>query len=172
MSTPRKAQALEYVRHSAVARLGEGYDTREVAEFLGVSARSVQRWVRLVESGGESALANRPHPGRPPKLDCGQAATVLSWLDRSPRDFGFPTERWTARRVAELVDQELGVRMNHRYLSDWLGRRGITPQIPRRVARERDEAQVRWWVTRLWPRIKKRPATAARTSYLPTKAAC
>jgi transposase len=171
MLVPRKAEALEYVRRLAMARLDDGYDIVEIADFLGVSTRSVYRWARLRESGGEFALARRPHSGRPPKLDTAQAATVLSWLNKSPCDFGFPTQRWTAGRVAELIGRHFGVRMNFRYLSDWLGRRHITPQIPRLVARERDEAEIRWWVTMLWPRIKKKRATPAQTSYLPMKAA-
>src|SRR5258708_27818016 len=135
MLAPRKAEAVEYVRRLAVARLDEGYDTGEVAECLDVSARSVQRWARAKEFGGEPALAGRPHPGRPPKLDDAEATTVLSWLDKSPCDFGFPTERWTARRVAELIERELGVQMNRRYLSDWLGRRGVPPPVPRPLGR-------------------------------------
>jgi len=167
---PRKAVAPEHLRRMAVARLEDGYDTREVADFLGVSLRSVQRWLRAKLLLGESALVNRPRPGRPPKLDNIRAAAVLGWLDKSPSDFGFPTQRWTARRVGELIDREFGVQMNRRYLSDWLGRRGITPQIPARVAQERDEGQIRWWVSQLWPRIKKKPAMMAQTSFLPTKA--
>jgi len=171
MRVPRTAEALEYVRRIAVARLDDGYETREVAEFLGVSVRSVQRWAQVRDCQGESALSCRPRPGRPPKLDDTQAATVLSWLRRSPCDFGFVTQRWTARRVAELIARELGVQMNSRYVSDWLGRRSVTPQIPKSSACERDEGEIRWWVNRLWPRIKKKPATPVPTSYLPMKAA-
>jgi transposase len=140
-----------------------------VADFLGVSVRSVQRWAQARACLGESGLAARPHRGRPPKLDDEQAAMVLLWLDHSPCEFGFVTQRWTARRVAELIDRTLGVQMNPRYVSDWLGRRHVTPQVPKRSASERDEGQIRWWIDQLWPRIKKTPATPARTLLLPTK---
>jgi transposase len=93
--------------------------------------------------------------GRPPKLDDQQVTTVLGWLARNPCEFGFVTERWTAPRVAELIRQEWGVSMNHRYLNRWLARRGITPQIPARQAQERDEQRIEWWVRYVWPHIKK-----------------
>ena len=83
---PRKAELREYLRRLAVSRLYDGYDATEVAEFLGVSVRSVQRWFRASRLLGESALAGRPHPGRPPKLDGAQAATVLKWLSGNPCD--------------------------------------------------------------------------------------
>lgn len=172
MLKPRKASTLEYLRRLAVNRLEQGYGTHAVADFLGVTARSVQRWRRARERLGERALAKRPHPGRPPKLSDGQTSIVLSWLDQSPCHFGFPTQRWTARRVAELIEHELGITMNRRYLSDWLRRRGITPQIPRRLPKERDEAQIAWWVAHLWPQIKKKRGTWTPSWFLSMKPGC
>jgi transposase len=171
MLMPRKAAALEHLRRLAMARLDEGYQPRDVAAFLEVSVRSVQRWAQVRDLHGEEALLMRPRPGRPPKLDAAQAAQVVSWLEENPCDFGFPTQRWTARRVAELIAKELGVQMHHRYLSRWLRRRGITPQIPVRVAQERDEAEVRWWVRTVWPRIKKKPVIAMERLFSPMKPA-
>jgi transposase len=155
MSMPRKADASHHLRRLAVSRVKDGYKVVAVARFLGVSERSVRRWVARERSSGDSALATRPRSGRPPKLNDRQAATVLSWLEHSPCDFGFVTRRWTAPRVAELIERQWGVRMNYRYVSDWLTRNGITPQIPARVAQERDDEEVRWWVSRVWPRIVK-----------------
>ena len=171
MLKPRKAAVLEYQRFLALARLDDGFEPREVADFLEVSVRSVQRWARARGCDGEEALGARPQTGRPLKLDRSQAARVISWLEKNPCDLGFATQRWTAKRVAELIERELGVRMNSRYLSDWLRRHGVTPQIPIRVAQERDDAEVSRWARRVWPRIKKKLVTAAGSSYLPTKAA-
>jgi len=42
-----------------------------------------------------------------------------------------------------------------------LTRHGVTPQVPQRIPRERDEAKVAAWVTQQWPLIKKRWSTAA-----------
>jgi transposase len=168
---PRKASVLEYQRFLALARLDDGFEPREVADFLDVSARSVQRWARARDRDGEQTLWARPRTGRPSKLDPAQAARVIAWLEKNPCDLGFATQRWTAKRVAELIERELGVAMNSRYLSDWLRRHGVTPQIPVRVPQERDDAEVSRWVRTVWPRIKKKPVTAAGSSYSPTKVA-
>lgn len=170
MDAPRTALTLERIRHLGVSLLDVGEPAAEVAEALGVSERSVWRWQRLWRDDGAAGLAARPGRGRPPKLTEGQAAVVLSWIDRSPREFGFATERWTAPRVADVLWRELRVRMNHRYLNDWLARRGVTPQVPQRVPRERDEGAVAAWVAGRWPLIKKRSPTAARPSCSPTRA--
>jgi transposase len=160
MSMPRMADAAAHLRRLAVSRVGEGYSQTEVARFLGVSGRSVRRWVAAQRVAGICALATRARSGRPPKLTEQQELEVVSWLTQSPCAFGFPTERWTAPRLVECIDQHLGVPMNHRYLNDWLRRRGVTPQIPGKVARERDEAAIRWWVATVWPRIKRNARAA------------
>ena len=105
---------------------------------------------------GDAGLETRPRSGRPSKLTDAQTVEILKWLRASPLNLGFSTDLWTAARVTELIEQRFGVRMNHRYVSDWLMRRGITPQMPERRPRERDEKAVGAWIAREWPAIKKK----------------
>jgi transposase len=171
MDRPRTAAALEHVRHLGVGLVDAGESPTDVADVLGVSERSVWRWLAAWRRSGERGLAPRPGRGRPPKLTAAVAAAALSWVDRSACDFGFATERWTARRLAVLLERDLGVRVNRRYLSGWLRGRGVTAQVPQRVPRERDDARVAAWVGRRWPLIKKRSGSATRPSPFPTRAA-
>ena len=144
------AEQLESRRRLAVRLLEAGDGPSEVAELVDATVRSVQRWRRAAD------LAAVPQPGRPPKLSDEQSAEVVSWLSRSPTAFGFATERWTAPRVAGLIEARLGVAMHPRYLNRWLLRHGdLTPQIPQRRPAERDDAGVERWRRRVWPRIKK-----------------
>ena len=159
MLMPRKALSAEQVRRSAVRLVLGGESADVVAEQLQVSERSVWRWLdRWRRRGrlGDDGLSTRPGRGRPPKLDVRQASMVLHWLDRRPTEFGFVTERWTAPRVASVIRHRLGVSMNPRYLNTWLRERGITPQVPPRLARERDESVIAHWLTHTWPGIKKK----------------
>lgn len=162
-------EAWARVRSTGVARVLDGWEPGEVAEWLGVDPSTVSKWLARFSRGGWAALAPAAVAGRPPKLTAREAARVLAWVrDRSPADFGFDTDRWTARRLAAVVDERLGVRMNHRYLNDWLARRGISPQLPQRVPRERDDAAVARWVARDWPAIKRGRGRRARPSCSPT----
>ena len=101
-------------------------------------------------------MAARPVSGRPPKLTRAQERIVLHWLHDSPTEYGFTTELWTCRRLAQLIEEEWGIRFNPQYLSEWVRARNITPQRPRRVPRERDEQAIATWLAKDWPRIKKR----------------
>lgn len=166
---------LHAVRRLAVSRLREGLEVTEVAEALGVHRASVYRWEAAFKSGGWAALELLPVAGRPPKLTPRQADRVLTWVgELRPQDLGFSIDsgsHWTARRLATVIRKRLGVCFNHRYLNDWLSRRGISPQLPQRVPRERDDAEIARWVRHTWPAIKRGRPPPARPSYSPTKRA-
>lgn len=150
------SDVLEYRRRLAVQRLVEGYSIQEVADFLGVDPRSVRRWFTAYRHHGDEGLAAQPAPGRPPKLSVTQEKIVLRWLSDLPTEYGFPTDLWSAPRLATLIEQEFGVSLNPDYLTTWLRQQGYTPQKPRRVPRERNDEAIARWLTRDWPRIKQK----------------
>lgn len=165
MSKSWTSHELERRRCLAVERANDGYTHEEIAEFLGVSTRSVRRWIAAYRRGGFDNLTAQPRPGRPPKLNVKQTETVLSWFQRSPTAFGFRTELWTAQRVTQLIQKQFGVSFNHRYICDWLSGRNITPQKPRRRPRERDQARIDAWIATDWPRILKKGLAKTHTSF-------
>jgi transposase len=149
------AQELERRRKRAVQAVQEGSTVAEVARVLGVSDRSVRRWVAAAREGGDDALDAVPHPGAPSKLNGKQERQVLSWFKRMPSEFGFATELWTAPRIASLIREKFGVEYHPRYINEWLTKRDITPQKPERQARERNQRKISAWRSRTWPRLKK-----------------
>ncbi len=157
MRTKGSPTELEHRRLLAVRRILEGYSTEEVAEFLDVDPRSVRRWFAQFRCDREDGLRARPVAGRPPKLTTTQEKIVLRWLSERPTEHGFTTELWSTPRLAQLIRQEFGVRLHPRYLCVWLRARGLTPQKPQRVPRQRDPEAITAWLQTEWPRIKKRP---------------
>ena len=83
----------------------------------------------------------------------------------SPTKHGFPTDLWTAKRVAELIRTKLGVEFNPNYLREWLTKRNYTPQKPARKAKQRDPEAIAGWLKKDWPRIKKTLGGRKPTSY-------
>jgi transposase len=161
----------EHRRVLAVRRLLAGLSTDEVADFLEVNRRSVQRWFRVFQEHGWDGLLAKAAPGRPRKLSPTQEKIVLRWLQDSPTSFGFATELWTCQRLAQVICEEWGVRLHRGTLPRWLRQRGYTPQKPQRVPRERDPEVIGRWLATDWPRIKKKRFASEPTSSCSTKAA-
>jgi transposase len=160
MRSQGSAKELERRRLLAVNRVHQGRSCAEVAEFLGVSDRSVRGWYLLFLQGGEEALRFKPRPRDRSRLTSDQQAQVLSWLEKSPADeeFGYETELWTAPRVAEQIKRRFGVKYSPGYLLRWLKARGVTPQMVRRRPRNHNPQEMARWAAEEWPRIlKKRP---------------
>ncbi|HLJ97942.1 MAG TPA: IS630 family transposase [Gemmataceae bacterium] len=163
---------LEARRCLAVQRALEGYSTHDIADFLGVDARSVRRWLATCRQQGTTGLAAQPASGRPPKLSPAQERIVRRWLADRPTAYGFATELWSAPRLAQLIEQEWGISLHPDSLTRWLRQRGFTPPKPRRGHRERDAEAIARWRAQDWPRIKKRPFGAAPRLCCWTKADC
>ena len=163
MRTPGFKEELERRRRLGVSHVLAGYRQRTVARFLGVHPSSVCRWMKAYRRAGEAGLAGRDASGRPRKLTRAQERQVLRWFRHSPTSFGFPTELWTAKRVAQVIYRKWRIKFHPRYLNQWLAERRITPQKPRFQAREQDEKEVRRWLREEWPRIKKVLGVGVRT---------
>lgn len=127
-----------------------------MAEFLQVDPRSVRRWLAAYRRCGAAGLVARPAPGRPRKLTCTQEKIIRRWLSEAASEHGFSTDLWSTPRLAQLIEEEFGVRFHANYLCDWLRQRDYTPQKPRRVPREQDEAVIAKWLAEDWPRIKRK----------------
>jgi transposase len=143
----------------AVDAVKSGHRAADVAAILKVHPDTVRKWVRAERTKGPDALKAEPAKGRHRKLTPARERTVLSWFTRSPTEFGFNSELWTAPRVCELIKRRWGIRFHPRYLNHWLAVRRITPQKPERQARERDPKKVEQWLRDDWPRIQKKPST-------------
>jgi transposase len=114
---------------------------------------------------GDRGLVAKPTPGRPRFLTPEQDQEVRQWLAQKPTAHGFPTDLWTARRVAELIRRRFAISFHPNYLRAWLSQRGYSPQRPARRPRQRNDEVIAAWVKNDWPRIQKKPAKPTPTSF-------
>jgi len=159
---PRGTKAgLEARRRRAVAMVRSGRGVSEVARLVGVCSRSVGRWMRMYEHHGDAGLDSKPQRGPTPGLSSDDLAALEGQLLKGPREHGFKTELWTLGRVAKVIESRFGIAYHPCHVWKILGRMGWSAQKPERRAREQDEAAVREWREKEWPRIKRGRAAAA-----------
>jgi transposase len=151
-------EELERRRLQALTLLENGQSPVEVARRLGVDRRSVRRWKATARRAGPAALKAQAASGRPPKLAPRFQARLERSLLRGAQAAGFANDLWTCPRIAQLIDQQFGVRYHPDHVGRLLRALGWSPQRPVRQARERNEPLIQHWVKADWPRIKKKPA--------------
>jgi transposase len=134
--------------------LQKGWPQRQIAEALGVSAAAVSQWLKRARAGGPQALRHRPPPGAPRRLATEQLARVSDLLHRGPEAYGFRSQVWIRKRVAEVIRVEFGIRYHPTHVGRLFSALRWSPQKPMRRARQRDEGAIARWRTKTWPAIK------------------
>jgi transposase len=150
---------LEERRRRAVNLLKTGLNVVEVAERVESSTSSVCRWKQLLAEGGPAALASKPVPGRPRKLQAAECQRLLELLLKGAQAYGYPNELWTLKRIARVIRREFGVAYHPNHVWRLLRRCRWSCQVPERRALQRDEPAIEHWKRHKWPHIKKGPRT-------------
>jgi len=150
--------AQEVLRRRAVEAVVGGMRQGEAAKVFGVSRASVNAWVQRWKEGGSEALTSGKR-GRPrrPRVTARQAeAAIRAIVGKCPDQLRFPFALWTREAVQMFLDEKLGVRVSvwtvGRYLREW----GLTPQKPVSRAFEQNPKEVRLWLERVYPEIRRR----------------
>ena len=111
-------QELERRRVRAVTLVQEGRKQTEVARLLGVTDRTVRLWIASYRKYGMAGIRAKPAPGRPPKLTETHKRELERILLKGARAEGSPTDLWTCRRIAKVLQNHFGAN----YHVDSIGR--------------------------------------------------
>jgi transposase len=115
------SEDLERRRRLAIELVQQGASARRVAVELGCGRSSIFRWLKRSRESPE-ALAGKPHPGRKPRLDDRCLEQLDRLLRQGAKAHGWPTDAWTARSVAVLIEQQFGVRFHPEHVRKILRR--------------------------------------------------
>jgi len=146
----------EWRRFRALQLKEQGWSQRHIAEALGVSEDAVSRWLVRARDDGSAALRSRSSPGRPPKLSPAQKRLIPELLWHGAEAYGFRGEVWTCARIAQVLEEEFGVRYHKDHVGRLLQELRWTPQMPIRRAIQRDEEAIRHWRAEVWPELRRR----------------
>ena len=133
------------------------------------------RWREARRQGEMEGLKVLRAPGRLRKLSDGQRARLLELLLEAAPAYGYRTDLWTTRRIAEFIETLFGVRYHRDHMGRLMRSLGWSCQRPRRRAVESDEEAIERWKREvrpeLWPEVKKTPRGWAPTPSSSTRGA-
>jgi transposase len=154
----RDFDALEERRLRAHALFKQGLTDAEVARQVGVHRQSVGRWRMEVAEHGRAGLKKAGRAGRKSRLSEADLKKIERRLKQGPEALGYETGLWTLQRVADMIEQECGVRYHPAHVWWVLRKMGWSCQRPSSRALERDEAAIEQWKKKRWPGLKKKPS--------------
>jgi transposase len=143
-------------RRLAYRWLREGVPKAEIARRLGVAWRTVWAWEKRRAAEGPTSWREHRHPGPDRRLSAEQLERVQRILRKGARSSGYPTDLWTLKRVAEVIEREYGVEYTLSGVWRVLRALGLSAQVPLKVALERNEPYIQNWVRVVWPALAKR----------------
>ena len=75
----------------------------QIARWVECHARSVMQWRDRMRREWPQGLTVRPTPGRPPRLSRSQKQRLVRQLLKGPTLFGYETQIWATKLIAELI---------------------------------------------------------------------
>jgi len=145
------------IRYNAINMFLKGVSQVHISTTLGVSTRSVCKWVRAYKKSGEKGLKINDR-GRPKgtQLQPWQSAQIVKIIKNScPDELSMPFFLWTRESIGLLIKKKFNIKLSKwtvgRYLANW----GFSPQKPARRAMEQNPKAIENWFKVEYPAIQK-----------------
>ena len=151
----------QYERRKQAVRLHrQGRSFKEIAAALSLSENTARSAVKLAQADGLKALAPKPTGramGVKRRLSAEQELHIQRQICKHrPEQLQLSFALWTRAAVALLVEQEFGILLPVRTMSEYLKRWGFTPQRSITRAYEQRPEAVKAWLDEQYPQIAQR----------------
>lgn len=153
------ADVLYEKKKMAVLLRKEGKKYGEISKITGLSISTVCEAIKKYRSGGFKNLTQKQRgvrKGTYKTLTNRQEKHIkFIMTDKTPDQLRLKCCLWTVESVRSLIKQQYGIDMPPRTVCDYLHRWGFTVQRPARQAMNQKPEQVKNWVEKQYPAIKK-----------------
>jgi transposase len=96
-------EARIFRRAQAVRNVVKGQRLQTVSDALSFTYSALRKWVHRFASEGIQGLADRPRPGRPPKITCELEQHLNRLVDQDPLQYGSLYSQWSCRELATVL---------------------------------------------------------------------
>jgi transposase len=107
-----------------------GRPHQDIAADLGITPRSVQRWLNAYLERGLDGLHPRQAPGATPKLTAELAPLLQQCVIDGPAQQGLDRANWTYAELADHLFKTQGIRVQKSAMQVFCYRHGIRPYRP------------------------------------------
>ena len=127
----RQAADRKYRDRLQIIRLASrGRPHRQIAADLGITPRTVQRWLNAYLDRGLDGLRPRKAPGRRPKVPATLGEEIRRWVIEGPAEQGLDRANWTHAELADHLLKTHGIRTSRSAMHRFCSRIDIRPYRP------------------------------------------
>src|SRR5207244_7530260 len=101
-------EARVFRRAQAVRDVVKGHRLHTVLDTLHFPYSALRTWVHRFAHHGVQGLADRPRPGRPPKVTCALAHHLDRLVDQDPLQHGSNHSQWSCQELATVLARQTG----------------------------------------------------------------
>ncbi len=106
----RRATDRKYLDRIQIVRLAHrGRKHKDIAADLGITPRTVQRWLNAYLGGGLDGLRPRKAKGNAPAIPCHKAEEIRRWVIGGPAGQGLDRANWTHAELADHLRKTHGI---------------------------------------------------------------
>ena len=110
----RTADAKQTRRILAIAMVLDGYSRLVAAQAGGMDRQTLRDWVHRYNADGLTGLADRPRPGRQPRLAEAQRSEVAKWVEDGPDLKTDGVVRWRCADLRDRIAAKFDVHLDER----------------------------------------------------------
>jgi transposase len=128
-------------RCQALLMAHRGRQHRHIAEDLGVTVRTLQRWLRAYQAKRLAGLQLRWRPGRRARIPAALAPEILGWILQGPAGCGLDRANWTYAELATQLYRTHGLAVSTSTMRAFCASYGVRPYRPTYHDRKADPVQ-------------------------------
>lgn len=146
----------QVMKIGALLMLAEGIPIEKVAEFWGITERTLYNWRNDFLSRGMRSLIVKRKKGCKPRLTETEKKELKQIVLDGPEKEGFARGTWTSSMICNLIEKIYGVSYNHRYVCDLLKQMGLSYQKGKYISDKYESKDRILWKNETWPNLLNR----------------
>ena len=143
----------EHLRMQGLKLWKKKRKVKDISEILGVTIYAGYNWIKKYKKQGMNGLKKKKAPGAKPKLSERETKKIVDLIEKTADNYGFESPLWDCKKITQLIEEKFGKTIHFSNVWRLLKRVGLSPQKPKRQAKEQDEKEVKDWIEKEWPRI-------------------
>lgn len=105
---------------------GQGKSQKQICELLNCAPVTARTWIHVVKSEQAHRWRDFCQDGRPKTIEDHHRDRLIELFQQSPKQVGFPFERWTSTALKKQLFKEFEIEVSARHINRVLNEAGFS----------------------------------------------